>query len=130
MQRDDPVAAPATLTRRCDLVAPTLDQLVRDLAGVACSQEAEAADFPFDLFSKRVWNCLEYHWDRLPKEPLSDLQSEFARLAECHRNLLEDVVLAQALELACPQAAETFQVHWMPLVRATASRVGGPAAAE
>src|SRR5687767_7619378 len=84
-------------------VESALGELVRRLVKSTGYQPAAPADVPWPRFVQRVWNCLEYHWDLLPRGGFGDPLAEFQHLAGAQESLLEEVALAEALELGEPQ---------------------------
>lgn len=85
-----------------------------------------------DIYAKRVWICLEYHWKRLANEKRITFEDVVKQLQPAETDdetppdsILRDVVLAQSLELGETGAAERFETEYMPVVRAMARRTGG-----
>ena len=85
-----------------------------------------------DIYAKRVWVCLEYHWKRLAHEKRIAFEDVVKQLQPAETDdetppdsILRDVVLAQSLELGESRAAEQFENEYMPVVRAVARRTGG-----
>jgi RNA polymerase sigma factor (sigma-70 family) len=62
----------------------------------------------------------------LAKDWLETMAMLSAVAQATHRTLLEEVVLAQALESREPVAARTFDQEYMPRVKAVAARMSGP----
>ena len=88
-------------------------------------------------YARRLWTCLEFHWRRLGAnqtitfaELVPRLESGELGYRTVRDNVLQDVVMAEALTQHEPRAAEMFEREFMPVVRAVARRVGGPRAVD
>jgi len=77
-------------------------------------------------FARRLQACVFYHWDRLHRAESLDLASVVARIRDGDANLVNDVVLAQAIECNDPRAAKIFDSDFMPAIRLQARRLSGP----
>jgi RNA polymerase sigma factor (sigma-70 family) len=151
MDAGDPVFPPASTTawmaaqegldplraaeRHGDWVA-RFDRLVHELSTLVCDRWPPADDQRAG-YGRRVWNCFEHHWKRMATGgPLTfdQVRTRFEERELGIRvgdvNLLEEVMLAQAMEFKQAKAAEMFEAQYMPDVRRIARHSGGPRAAE
>lgn len=84
----------------------------------------------------RLWECILYHWQRLGGDSPLPWNNLIERLRSTRdsdsmeADLLTDVTLAHALQLGNSRAAEMFENKYLPLVRATAFRLGGERAVD
>jgi RNA polymerase sigma factor (sigma-70 family) len=83
-------------------------------------------------YMRRFWNCIALHWKRLAEKGVLPMATVIERLEHgdlgyerAQDNVLLGVTLAQAMEFHEPLAVEKFTDDYMPLIQATASRVGG-----
>lgn len=95
----------------------TTARLVREL----CDRDAD--ERTIDLYVKRLWHCVEYHWGQLNSSSFESLLAQLSR--EGSSDVLRDVILAQAIEDGDPQAAHVFENEYMPIIRRIAFRMGG-----
>jgi DNA-directed RNA polymerase specialized sigma24 family protein len=134
--------AVAAARERCGEIASQVSAAVHAVARQVCGHALEADDSRLLPYAKRVWDCIEYHWRRWSTQGPIRWADLMARLragdlglssyAEARggrqivaRDLIREVVLAQALGEQEPCAAELFEREYMPIVRAVACRVGG-----
>lgn len=102
-----------------------------DLSSCVTGPEPVEADLTWlPTCVQRLQACCEYHWERV--QPSTDFEGLIDRLmhgqlsrATLQANLLYDVTLSAGLEAHDANAAVVFELNYMPLVRAIASRVGG-----
>lgn len=127
------------ISRRCqpkdphapERIGRSLRELVERYVPAVCRDAAQDGDFPWGRFGDRLWCCIDYHWERLSSQEaveFPDVLKHLESMNDGESSILREVTLAMALELRYPAAAESFEEQWMPLVRATARRVGGPSA--
>jgi RNA polymerase sigma-70 factor (ECF subfamily) len=128
-QTDDRPGQESDGAWRTEPVQRAWERFVRRQVQAVCPAEAAAADFPWEKFSQRLEACLGEHGSP-SAGGASNVIEPLERCADALADNLRALVLAQALELQLPSAAETFEQQWMPLVRATARRVTGPSGAE
>ena len=90
------------------------------------------------LYLDRLRVCVEYHAERFgeegrpipPARVIERLEQGDLGTVKVRANLLRDVVLAQALQLGEPRAAEVFETEFMPVVRSIARHLGGDRAVD
>jgi DNA-directed RNA polymerase specialized sigma24 family protein len=111
--------------------------LVTALTARVCGRALAPEAPQFGPYLQRLHGCLAYHWIRLARDGPVVFGGVVARLAPekpaeggIRGDLLAEVLLAQALQLGEPRAAELFEAEYMPLVRGTAQTVGGQRARE
>jgi RNA polymerase sigma factor (sigma-70 family) len=90
-----------------------------------------------EMYERRVWRCLQYHCERQLQDTLLPLRDMWRRLAaDWQRNaadpwgIVEDVLLAAALEALVPHAAQVFEQRYGETVRLSALRVAGRSGAD
>jgi hypothetical protein len=124
--------APQRLRHLADEIA----SLAAPLVARICGGTPPPASPQLEPYLQRLHGCLSYHWRRLGRDGRLPFTRLIAHLLPdppakgVHGDLLAEVVLAQALELGEPRAAEVFEVDFMPVVRGTARSVGGEKAVE
>jgi hypothetical protein len=127
---------PALAPQRLRQLAQELVALVAALTARVCGRPLTAEAPHFGLYFRRLHRCLAYHWRRLTRDDRVTFSRVVARVApepcpgSLQGNLPAEVLLAQALELGEPRAAELFEAEYMPLVRGTARTIGGERAVE
>lgn len=126
--------ASADVSARRSVVIAFLTDLARRLAEGVCG--LSLPDENVDTYVQRLWAAIRCH---VPEgQPsgvrLEDIvqRIEDGRLAhrQIDANVLEDVVLAQALELGEAEAAEMFEHKYSGYIQAVAAKTGGPAAVD
>jgi len=132
VQHED-CAADDVAARR-SVVVVFLEELARRLARDGCGLQLSDESLP--TYVQRLWTAIQCH---VPESPPSGLcledivqRIEAGRLAhrQTDANVLEDVVLAQALELGEAEAAEMFEHKYSGYIQAVAAKTGGPAAVD
>lgn len=90
-----------------------------------------------ERYLARAWRCVEHHARKFLESGRLEFPAILGRLESGHLsygqvgvNLLDEVVLAQGLELGEPVAAERFESQYMPGVHKAAYKVGGQRAVE
>ena len=108
-------------------------RLARKLRG----HEIENEEDHLDVYAARIGRCLEYHCSRMAefesvqlRHAIKSIETGHLSYGQVQANILEEVVLAQALELGENRAAEVFEADYMPIARAIAGRVGGQRAVD
>jgi len=104
------------------LLSTLVEHWTREIRG--CPVRAE--DPSFAAYQRRLKDCITYHAARFAegKKPLPidrvvrRLERGEDATGPSRGNLLRDVVLAQAMALNEPRAAEIFETEYMPIVRA------------
>lgn len=124
---------PAIESQIARLVRERVTGLVAQLCGRGRAPDAAVADG----YQGRAWLCIEHHARQIiASEPIRFQELldrlEEGRLAygQVNANILEEVVLAQGLELGEPAAAERFERDYMPVVERVARKVGGQRAVD
>jgi DNA-directed RNA polymerase specialized sigma24 family protein len=123
-----------------------LTRMARDYAGQVCRRAIGDDEPKLNGYVGRLWRCVEHHWRQAAAEavvPFVELVSRLEagtpemaqsdqrrndRQAIPRSNRLFEVTLAEALEHGEAAAAARFEAEYMPAVRATAGRLGGPRA--
>jgi RNA polymerase sigma factor (sigma-70 family) len=111
-----------------------LGEVIARLAPEVCVQSIASSDPRHHLYVGRLRVCVLYHAERLREDEgrATGFEWVIGRLergdfggVKVRANLLRDVVLAQALQLGEPRAAEVFEVEFMPVVRSIARHLDG-----
>lgn len=83
-------------------------------------------------YVQRNWSCVQFHWKRSVAESgttlavfLDQLDSQDSQSNVSVTSILDEIVLAQAMEHLENQAVIEFERHYMPTVRSFARRVAG-----
>ncbi len=125
------------LNQHAEGFAPLLSAVVKRLTPEVCGRVIAAADPEHQTYRSRLLVCVEYHAARFGENrpiPLVDVVERLERgdlgRTMIRANLLRDVVLAQALELGEPRAAQVFEDELMPAARSMARHLGGERAAQ
>jgi RNA polymerase sigma factor (sigma-70 family) len=109
------------------------DVIARFTPGL-CGRVVSAREAQFNLYLRRVQFCVEYHAARLgesePAQVVERLERGELGARVLQGNLVREVLLAQALELREPTAAQVFEAEYMPVVRSMARHLGGDRAAD
>ncbi len=114
-----------------------LRQVAVRAIGEVSRQPCQQGNTELDRYYCRLWICVDYHWHRFAAKgplPFADVIRRLENGSLAHGsyrgNLLEEIVLAVALERNEEQAARRFEADYMPTVRSTAGRLGGPRAVD
>ncbi len=104
-----------------------LGEVIARLTPEVCGRCIAPSDPQHRLYMDRLRVCLEYHAARFgearpvaPARVIERLEQGDLGAVKVRANLLRDVVLAQALQLIEPRAAEVFETEFMPVVRSIA----------
>lgn len=112
-------------------------EVVRRHLPVVCDHPQELDDDRLNQVSSRVWFALEHHWKRLGEsrsirfsQLIVHAEQGELELGKQKKNLIFDVVLAQALEWKQERAAECFDRDYMPAIYRIAEETAGPRGVE